>query len=83
MYIYHIQHLYKYPFIHLVISDQTCNSDFSGRCFNKQNYYYYYYQTWVVPELSGNFPYTGACLTRFHVYCSEFRLAWQPYLEPD
>ena len=44
MYIYRIQHFYKYPFIRIVISDQTCNSDFSARGFNKQNYYYYYYQ---------------------------------------
>ena len=43
MYIYRIQHFYKYPFIRIVISDQTCNSDFSARGFNKQNYYYYYY----------------------------------------
>ena len=42
MYIYRIQHLYKYPFIRIVISDQTSrNFDFSARGFNKQNYFYY------------------------------------------
>ena len=35
MYIYGIQHLYKYPFIRIVISDKTCNIDFSARGFNK------------------------------------------------
>ena len=42
MYIYRIQHLYKYPFIRILfIYDQTCNSDVSASVFN--NYYYYYY----------------------------------------
>ena len=31
--------IYKYLFTPIVISDQTYNSDFSARGFNKQNYY--------------------------------------------
>ena len=31
--------IYRYLFSPIVISDQTYNSDFSARGFNKQNYY--------------------------------------------